>query len=247
MIRKDKDPMGAAISDFYKNGVAGRLRVFSPQFEEDEIPVETLFREYDEMPTIEQYALQNAKGKILDVGAGAGCHALVLQDMQKSVDAIDVSPLSVETMQKRGVDKAMLIDFYDLCSDVEGQPTEMYKYDTILFLMNGSGIIGKVENISSFFKKVDMLLADGGCVYMDSSDIRYIFEDEDGSFEINLNGAYYGELEYQMQYKRIKGEPFSWLYLDFATLQHYSEENGFKAELVLEGEHYDYLACISRA
>ena len=84
ILAKDSDPMGNAIADYHKNGIAGRLRVFSPDFDEDVIPVETLFREYEEMPIVEQTALLLASGEILDVGAGAGCHALALQDMGKS-------------------------------------------------------------------------------------------------------------------------------------------------------------------
>ena len=92
----EKDPMGAAISDFFNLHRADRLRVFSSQFEEDEIPVKELFRSMPSMPMLERTALQMATGQILDVGAGSGCHALALQDMGKEVCAIDISPLSVE-------------------------------------------------------------------------------------------------------------------------------------------------------
>ena len=99
----EKDPMGAAISDFFNLHRADRLRVFSSQFEEDEIPVKELFRSMPSMPMLERTALQMATGQILDVGAGSGCHALALQDMGKEVCAIDISPLSVEVMKQRGV------------------------------------------------------------------------------------------------------------------------------------------------
>ena len=120
----------------------------------------------------------------------------------------------------------------------------LQKFDTILMLMNGSGIIGKLENMGAFFGKMKQLLNPGGCIYMDSSDLRYLFEDEDGSFLVDLAGGYYGEIDFQMQYKQVKGEPFDWLYVDFQTLSYYASENGFQAELVREGEHYDYLACL---
>ena len=242
ILEKHKDPMGQAIADYFKNGIAGRLRVFSPQFEEDEIPVETLFREYDEMPEIEQKALLMAEGNILDVGAGAGCHTLALQEMGKNVTAIDISPLAVETMRKRGVAKTRLIDFFDIGK--EDQETE--QFDTILMLMNGSGIIGTIDKMNDFFAYIDRILKPGGQVLVDSSDIRYIFEHEDGSMDIDLASGYYGEMEYQMQYKRTKGAPFPWLYIDFSILQLYAENNGFTAEIVVTGEHYDYLARIIR-
>lgn len=237
MTDKQKDPMGQAIYDYFEKGVAGKLRVFSPDFDEDEIPVETLFRELDEMPEIERKALEMAHGKILDVGAGSGCHSLELQKMGKDVKAIDISELSVEVMKESGVKNAAVEDFFA----IKGE-----KYDTILMLMNGAGIVGTIDRLPEFFEHLKNILEDEGQVLMDSSDIRYIFEEEDGSFEINLNDGYYGELEYQMQYKRVKGVPFPWLYIDFATLQYYAEEAGFEASMIAEGEHYDYLCQLKK-
>ena len=236
LLPSHKDPMGAAIADYFAKGRAGKLRVFSSQFDEDEIPVEQLFRTFDEMPPLEQKALELAQGKILDCGAGSGCHALALQDMGKDVEAIDISPLSVDVMQKRGVKQAFQINLFD--------ENYLQKFDTILMLMNGSGIIGKLENMNTFFTKMKQLLNPGGCIYMDSSDLRYLFEDEDGSFLVDLAAGYYGEIDFRMQYKQVKGETFDWLYVDFQTLSYYASENGFKAELIEEGEHYDYLACL---
>ena len=233
-----RDPMGRAIADYYKNGVAGRLRVFSSMFDEDEIPVAHLFREEDEMGELELKALECSKGRVLDVGAGAGCHALALQERGLIVTAIDVSPLSVEVMANSGIEDARLVNLYDTKLDE--------KFDTILMLMNGSGIIGKIANMPQFFARIDQLLAEGGQVLLDSSDLIFLFEDEDGGVDIDLAGDYYGEVDFTMQYKNIKGEIFDWLYVDFETLAFHATENGFEAELVMQGEHYDYLARIIR-
>lgn len=236
LLTPEKDPMGRAIADFYTKGKAAKLRVFSSQFDEDEIPVKHLFRTFDEMSHMEQKALQLAKGKILDCGAGSGCHALALQEMGKEVSAIDISPLSVEVMEKRGVRSVQQADLFNL-ADVQ-------VYDTVLMLMNGSGIIGKTDNMESFFTKMKQILRPGGVVYMDSSDLKYLFEDEDGSFAIDLAGDYYGQVDFRMQYKQVKGDTFDWLYIDFQTLSLYAGQYGFKAELIEEGEHYDYLASL---
>jgi hypothetical protein len=120
------------------------------------------------------------------------------------------------------------------------------KFDTILMLMNGTGIVGTLDNMPAFFERIGQLLADGGQVLVDSSDLIYLYENEDGSVDIDLNGRYYGEVDFQMQYKNMKGEGFDWLYVDFDTLAHYAAENGFAAELVAQGAHYDYLARLAR-
>ncbi|MDO4165483.1 MAG: class I SAM-dependent methyltransferase [Bacteroides sp.] len=239
LLSPEKDPMGAAIADYARRHKADRLRVFSSQFDEDEIPVRELFRTEKQMPLLERTALSLAKGKILDVGAGSGCHSLALQEAGKEVYAIDISPLSVEVMKQRGVRHATQTNLFDerFCDS----------YDTILMLMNGSGIIGKLENLPVFFQKIKQLLRPGGCVYMDSSDLKYLFEEEDGSFVIDLAGDYYGEVDFRMQYKDVVGDGFDWLYIDFQTLALYAAENGCKAELVKEGKHYDYLAKITIA
>ena len=112
--------------------------------------------------------------------------------------------------------------------------------------MNGSGIIGKIDNMPQFFARIDELLASGGQVLMDSSDLIYLFEDEDGGADINLADGYYGEVDYAMQYKNIKGETFDWLYIDYDTLAYHAQENGFTAELIKQGDNYDYLARLTR-
>ena len=239
LIPPHKDPMGTAIAEYHRTGRAGTLRVFSSQFDEDEIPVEQLFRTLDEMPAIEQRALAMARGKILDVGAGSGCHALAMQAMGKEVTAIDISELSVEVMRQRGVVDARALDLYD--------EHFVDRFDTILLLMNGSGIIGNMEGMERFFYRMKQLLKPGGRIYMDSSDLKYLFEEEDGSYLIDVAGEYYGLVDFQMQYKQVKGESFDWLYIDFDTLAYYAEQYGFTAELVCQGEHYDYLARLSMA
>ena len=236
MELKITDPMGAAIYDYYKTGKADTLVVRSSMFEDDEIPVPSLFREYDQMPEIEQIALQTAQGSILDVGAGSGCHSLALQKMGKKTTAIDISELSVAVMKERGLD-ARCIDFYD--EEFTG------KYDTILMLMNGTGIAGNIDNMPVFLSRLKALLKSEGSVLIDSSDLRYLYEDEEGNFEIDLADDYYGMVDYQMAYKDVEGEPFDWLYVDFETLAYYAEEAGFDCEFLAEGEHYDYLAKLT--
>ena len=230
-MNSQKDPMGRAIAEFHKTGTADKLRVFSPMFEEDEMPLDTLFRTYDARPEIERRALDMAKGRTLDVGAASGCHSLVLQERGIDVTAIDISPLSVETMKNRGIKKVFEQDFFTL----EGQ-----RFETILLLMNGFGITGTLQRMRDLFRQLDKILAPGGQLLGDSSDISYVF---DGYMP---DTEYYGELTFQMQYKDTIGEPFPWLYIDADTLKQVATDNGYHAEIIAEGGHYDYLARITK-
>lgn len=228
--------MGSAIKAYFEKGRAAKLRVFSPMFDEDEIPVKMLFRKENEMPSIERKALSMARGRTLDVGAGAGCHSLVLQQRGMDVTAIDISPLAVETMKLRGVKDVRQQDFFEVDEC----------FDTILMLMNGIGIVGRLQRMPLFFRLLDRILAPGGQLLCDSSDICYVFENEDGEMLFPEGDGYYGELTYQMQYDDVKGETFPWLYIDDETLRACAEACGYQVEVVQQGEHYDYLARITK-
>lgn len=190
----EKDIFGKAISAYYHHKDTTEIEVHSPDFDDDVIPVPYLFRNYSEMPPLEKKALQLSTGKVLDVGCGAGSHSLYLQQEKKlAVTAIDTSVGAIEIAQKRGLKDARVIDFFSLKNE---------KYDTILLLMNGSGIIGKLKNLDNFFGKTRELLAPGGKVLLDSSDLSYLFEqDEDGGIWVEPEAPYYGELQFKVSYK----------------------------------------------
>ncbi len=238
-IDPSRDPMGSAISDYYKNGRAAHLRVLSSMFEEDEMPIAHLFRSEQEMPQLEKRALTLVRGRVLDVGAGAGCHALTLQEKGFEVKAIDVSPLSCDVMKARGIEDVECVNLFN--SELQG------KFDTILLLMNGTGIAGKLSRLPLLLNRLKELMAEGAQILIDSSDLKYIYENEDGSMDIDLGGNYYGEVDYQMVYKNVKGDSFDWLYVDPTLLTTSCKQCGLKCEIIEEGEHYDYLAQITVA
>jgi SAM-dependent methyltransferase len=233
-----KDLFGKAMFDFQTNNSPEDIITETTISEEDEMSVDYLFRSYTEMPKLEQKALQLASGKVLDVGCGAGSHSLSLQnDRNLEVTSIDISAKAIETCKLRGVKNAKVQNILDF----EGE-----KFDSIILLMNGVGIFGKLENCNKFLSKLKSLLNPGGQILLDSSDIIYMFdEDEDGGKWIPSNNDYYGELVFNISYKGEKEEPFDWLYLDYNTLQNAATANGLNCELILEGEHYDYLAKLS--
>ncbi|CAM3922131.1 class I SAM-dependent methyltransferase [Flavobacterium weaverense] len=236
-----KDLFGKAILDYQTNNFPEDLITETTISEEDEMSVSYLFRSYDEMPILEQKALQLSKGKILDVGCGAGSHSLYLQNEKNlEVLAIDISEYAINACKLRGVKNTKVQNVLDLDSSDSAS-----KYDTILLLMNGTGIFGTLKDTTKYLQKLKGLLNPQGQILIDSSDIIYMFdEDEEGAYSIPAEG-YYGELEFTVSYKGEKENPFPWLYLDYNTLQNAALANGLKCELIQEGEHYDYLAKIS--
>lgn len=228
-----KDLFGKAILDFQTNNSPEDLITETSISEPDEMSVSYLFRSYNEMPKIEQKALQLAKGKVLDVGCGAGSHSLILQNDRKlDVTAIDISQNAIKACKLRGLKNVKAVNF----STVENE-----KFDTILLLMNGTGIFGTLKETPIYLQKLKSLLYPDGQILIDSSDIKYMF-DEDDDLDWDPENNYYGELTFTISYKNEIEKEFPWLYLDYPTLQNVAIANGLNCELILEGEHYDYLA-----
>lgn len=236
--KNNPDIFGNALKAFFESGGDEEIIVHSPDFDDDVIPVPYLFRSYPEMPFLEQKALDLCCGKILDIGCGAGSHALYLQkEKNKNVTAIDTSEGAVEVCKLRGIKDARKVSFEEFTGE---------KFDTLLLLMNGTGIIGKLKDLDEFFQKIKSLMTSRGQVLIDSSDLSYLFDpDEDGGIWIDPDQGYYGELIYTLSYKDQTSEAFPWLYLDFNSLHLAASKNGFNCELLEEGEHYDYLAKLS--
>jgi len=228
------DLFGKAILDFQTNNSPENIITETNISEADEMDVAYLFRSYKEMPKLEKKALQLSKGKVLDVGCGAGSHSLYLQnDKSLEVTSIDISENAIQACQLRGLKNAKVQNVLDL---------ENETFDTILLLMNGTGIFQTISQTSKYLQKLKTLLAPNGQLLIDSSDIIYMYdENEDGSFLVPAD-SYYGELTFTISYKNQTEEPFPWLYLDYNTLQNAAFANGFQCELIEEGNHFDYLA-----
>lgn len=227
-----KDLFGKALLD-YQNGHYTEDIITSTNIsDEDDLPLPYLFRTFKDMPKLEQKALKLAKGSVLDVGCGAGSHSLYLQEKGFQIKSIDISKGAIEVAKQRGV----------LNAEIKNILYETKTFDTILLLMNGTGIFQELINVSKYLKHLKGLLKPNGQILIDSSDIQYMYEDEDGGIWMDAHSTYHGELDYFLSYKGEKEEPMKWLYLDFDTLKLACETVGLKCELVLDGDHFDYLA-----
>lgn len=236
MIERKGDPVGEAILDYSKTRKPDDIIVSSDICDDDVIPVEVLFRNQTEMPDLELLALESCKGRVLDVGAGAGAHSKELIDRGLIVDSIEISDGAVQYMKSIGLN-AKKINFFDLTDE---------KYDTILMMMNGIGIAGKLSNLEHTLLHAKNLLQPGGKILCDSSDIKYLYEDENGALWVDLNSEYYGNFRFQMKFKKEKGLWFDWLYVDFDNLFNAAKNIGLKAKKILDQDDH-YLAEITIA
>jgi SAM-dependent methyltransferase len=227
------DVYGQALYDYFQHGEADPLYLHTSYEVTEEMPVDWFFRDEEDFPALELRALKAAQGKILDIGAGVGSHAIELYEQGKEVHALDNSPYCVEIMKARGLPKVLHQSLWESFPE---------KYDTLLLLMNGIGIVGTLEGLRKFLCQAHDWIRPGGQILFDSSDLSYLYED------IKLEQyPYKGEIQYQYEYKGKKGEWFSWLYVDQHTMKNYAEEAGWKMELLEEDHNDQYLASLQRA
>ncbi len=231
------DILGKALLDFQNGNYTEDIRTETNISEEDVLPISYLFRGFSEMPQLEQKALELSKGKILDVGCGAGSHSLYLQGKDFEVTSIDTSEGAIEVCKSRGVNDARNIDLLQLKNE---------KFDTILLLMNGTGIFQKLEFIDQYLQHLKTLLNPNGQLLIDSSDLRYMYDEgqEEGSIMVPSD-KYYGELEFIIHYKSWTSQTFDWLYLDENTFKNACLKNGFSFSIISRGENFDYLAKLT--
>jgi SAM-dependent methyltransferase len=226
--------LGRALSDYYKGDTNAGIIIHSPDFDPDEQAVSYYFRGFEDMPLLEQEALKLSQGKVLDIGAAAGSHCLELQRRGYEITGLELSSEACEIMRIRGVKNVINANIFDFARE---------KYDTLLMMMNGIGLVHTLVGLSAFLKHIRSYMNPGGQLLFDSANLIYLFQEE-GKDEavIDLNSRYYGEIEFVMEYKGIKSDSFFWLYVDFDTLCYYAEKEGFKPELIMQDQNFQYLA-----
>lgn len=234
-LNEDKDIFGRCCLDYFAGDKDAKIIVNTDIAETDELPAEHLFRDFENMPSHEQAALQQARGDILDIGACAGSHALYLQELGYNVTALDISKGCCEVMQKRGVKNVVCGDIFKFSGKT---------YDSILLLMNGIGIAGNLPKLPELLDHLRTLLNPGGKIIFDSSDLQYLYLEEDGSISIPLTDRYYGELIYNLEYKGKQSGEFKWFFVDPYTIEAVAGECNFKMQFLAEGPHYDYVGCL---
>lgn len=233
----ETDIIGKALENYYFHKKNLPIIIHSPNFDEDEIKPSWYFRNFEKMPELEKNALEKCRGRILDVGAGAGSHSLYLQKAGKNVTAMDISPGACNVMTARGVRNVIHQNIYHLSSE---------KFDTILMLMNGIGLCSTIEGLEIFLSKLEGILLAGGELIFDSTNLIYLYSEEEQKLRKEEEQKYYGEIEFRMEYLGNLSEPFSWLYIDFKELSKTAAKFNFKSEILFEGSNLHYLARIFR-
>lgn len=235
LVKQKNDPFGAAIKDFFLGNEEGKIHVYSDVAGNEFIKVKYLFRTINQMPILERMALDACKGKVLDIGAGAGCHSIILQNRKFDITALEKSKDAVKVMKKMGIRKIINSDIFELNGE---------KYDTLLLLMNGIGVTATLPGFDKFLEHAKSLLNEKGQIIFDSCDIKNIYTDSQNE-ELFPKKQYYGEVRYKIKYKNIESDEFSWLFIDYNTVKKHASDAGFFSSLLGKDDDNGYLARLN--
>mgnify|MGYP001236462048 CR=1 FL=1 len=229
-MNKYSDVYGEVLSDFLQDGtLTSPLLLHGSYGYTEDMPVDVFFREEEDFPEQELIALYLCDGRVLDIGAGVGRHSLYLQNRGFDVTALEISEMTCAIMRQRGVKQVLHQDLF-LLNGV--------KYDTLLLLMNGIGLVQTIDGLRHFLQFAKTLLTECGQILFDSSDISYLYEDG----RVPKPTHYFGEIGYQYEYKGKKGKPFKWLYIDQETLIKIAHEENWVVQILYEDDEDQYLA-----
>jgi len=224
-------PHGLALNAYWEGNKNAAIDIHMDDGSVTSMPMEIYFRTKKELPEIEKIALSLCKGAILDVGAGAGAHSLILQQ-KHSVTALDISSDAVEIMKRIGVSQTVCADFLKY--------TTSERFDTLLFLMNGIGVAGNLEGLERYLLHAHALTVENGQVLLDSSDLR------NGETELDFDTEYFGIFNYQLSFEDSLGEAYQWLYIDEVLLANIAMNCGWKTEIIYDQEDGSYLARLTK-
>lgn len=227
MIRSS-DILGEAMLEFLKSGTVHRLLAHTSYGPDETYFLDYFFRDLDDMPDLERYAVTLCSGKILEIGAGAGSHALLLLQEGKDIVVMDNSAGCINVLLKRGLYKVQHMDIFNL---------QTGGYNTLLLLMNGIGITGNLGGLVRFLKKAEDITASKAQIIFDSTDVSYAIKKESRARE-----GYVGEIKYQFEYRGIRGPWFDWLYIDQEKLFELCDQTPWMPQVLFEDGRGHYLA-----
>jgi SAM-dependent methyltransferase len=232
------EPYGRSLLDSFNGDTSAKVVVHRDDGLAEDMPPSIFFRKHADFSPLEQKAMTLCRGHVLDIGAGAGCHSLVLQDRGMRVLAIDFSPHAIEVISKRGVKECRQVDVFEFHEE---------QFDTLLMMGHGIGIAGDISGLDRFLRHAHKLLKPDGQIVLDSLDVRCTDNPRHLAYqEANRQaGRYFGEFRLRFEYKGQMGPSFGWLHVDPETLTDHAQRTGWSCRVVCQEDSGNYLAQLT--
>ena len=188
---------------------------------------------------VERQALRYVRGRVLDVGAGAGRVALELQRRGHDVVAIDISPFAIRVARRRGVRKTKVLAFADLDGSLG-------RFDSVVFFMNNFGLFASASQARRMLRRLHSLTADRGRIVLTSSDVRRTKNRDHRAYQQrNLDrGRMRGQIRLRLRFGLIATPWFDYLFVSPGELGTLVRGTGWRVHRVISRSENDYYAAV---
>lgn len=200
------------------------------------------FEPYSRWPAIEQRAIKFAKGRVLDIGCGAGRHALYLQEKGLDVTGIDSSPGAIKVCRLRGVKKALVRPISDLDKFKAGS------FDTVLMLGNNFGLFGSAAGAERLLNKLSRITSSDAIIIAGTRD-PHITTNADHLRYQRLNkkrGRLPGQIRLRVRFGKITGEWMDYLLASPREMETLLKGSGWEIERLIGTGEPSYFAIIRK-
>jgi 2-polyprenyl-3-methyl-5-hydroxy-6-metoxy-1,4-benzoquinol methylase len=200
------------------------------------------FSKYEQWSVLEHLAIERAKGRVLDIGCGAGRHSLYLQQKGFDVTAIDNSPGAIEVCKLRGLKNAIVKAIADVD---EFKPNS---FDTILMFGNNFGLFGDAENAKLILKKLSQITSSEAQIIAGTRNPYRTDSREHLEYhEFNRQrGRMPGQIRMRVRYGKAVGLWFDYLFVSPKEMQEIVADTEWQIEEFIEPEEANYFAVISK-
>lgn len=242
-MKDSEDAFGHLMYDYYlKREGTGEIVERDDGFVNVSGGGEAYFSEYDDWPEYEKIAMQFVRGRVLDIGCGAGRHSLFLQEKGHETVSIDNSPLAIEVSKQRGVLNAHLVSITDLSSDIG-------IFDTILMLGNNFSLFGSPSTAKELLGKFCTFTAEQGRIIAQTRDPYQTDKAEHLEYHASnkKKGKLPGEAIIRIRYKKYATSWFNFMLVSQEEMRTILEATGWKATEFIDGENGLYVAIIEKS
>lgn len=240
-LKNSQDAFGHALMDFHR-GVGGHAVVERDDgYVDASENVGLYFTDYKKWPTRERKAMRLARGRILDVGCGAGRHALHLKGRGRDVVGIDRSPLAVRVCRERGLDHAKI-------ASITRIPRGLGTFDTILMMGNNFGLFGNPRRARWLLRRFRGITGASGRIIAETLDPHAT----DNVFHLRyqkLNrrrGRMSGQIRIRLRYLSYIGSWFDYLFVSRREMLDIVRETGWRVVDFIDSGGPQYVAIIER-
>jgi cyclopropane fatty-acyl-phospholipid synthase-like methyltransferase len=245
MLKAYQDAFGHAMYAYYSTGM--KHPNINEIVEREDGYIETsggpaaYFKEYRDWPPEEKKALRYARGRVLDIGCGAGRHSLYLQEKGLEVVGMDNSPLAIEVCRQRGLGHAETISLNQISSGLG-------VFDTVLMLGNNFGLFGSYQGARRYLKKISRITSKNGRIIAATTDIYDTDNPEHLRYhEMNRKRSRMaGQIRLRVRYRQYVTPWFDYLMVSRKEMEDILKETDWKISRIIESGGPVYIAIIEK-